>query len=205
MKNITLTKNFSRIWNKLTRHNQGSIMIEFAVVMPIIMLLLFGGFEIFRAMMVERKSNQTVSTMTNLVSQRQTLTSEGITDVFNAIEAVMNPFELGEDGQVIISYVTGGAANATVNVQCSATGNADLGSKVGSEGGTADLGIVPGNFSLADGETVVISEIYFRYEPIFTRIGSLYGGRSYDARDVYHLAIQKPRNGQITFPDGCPT
>jgi len=188
---------------KFMRNEKGTILIEFAFTFPIILLAMMAGFEVFRLLMMERKTNLTVNAMTNLISQNQFLADTGIQNAFDAVDHIMKPFAL-TNGQVIISYVTGGAGASTINVQCNGTSNAAYTSKIGTTGQNAQLGSIPGDFSLNDGETVVISEVYMDYSPLFFSLGGVLQSTLFAPREIYHISVQKPRFGDIIFTNGCP-
>jgi len=188
----------------LRKSEKGTILIEFAFVFPVVLLLLLGGFETFRLLMANRKSNMTVTSVGSLVSQNKTLTSGGIRDIFDAVGNIMKLLSLGSDGQIFVSYVTGSAGGNTIDIQCKGTSNSSLASRIGTQGGQADLTGIPGNFTIAPAETVIISEIVYHYQPIFINLSNWLSLGMFAAHDVYQVAVQKPRYNTITFSDGCP-
>lgn len=189
---------------KLRKSEKGTILIEFAFVFPVVLLLLLGGFETFRLLMANRKSSMTVATVGSLVSQNKTLTSGAIQDIFNAVENIMKPLSLGTDGQIFVSYVTGSAGGNTINIQCKGTANSALASKIGVQGGQANLTVIPGNFTIAPAETVIISEVIYHYQPIFVNLTNWLAKGMFATHDIYQVAVQKPRFNSIIFSDGCP-
>jgi len=188
----------------LRKSEKGTILIEFAFVFPVVLLLLLGGFETFRLLMANRKSNMTVTSVGSLVSQNKTLTSGGIRDIFDAVDNIMKPLSLGSDGQIFVSYVTGSAGGNTIDIQCKGTSNSSLASRIGSQGGQANLTGIPGNFTIAPAETVIISEIIYHYQPIFINLSNWLSLGMFAAHDIYQVAVQKPRYNTIIFSDGCP-
>ena len=188
----------------LKKSDKGTILIEFAYLFPIVMLLSLGGFETFRLLMAHRKANMTVTSVGNLVSQNKALNSGAIQNIFDAVTNIMNPLELSTDGQIFISYVTGTSDGNTIELQCKGTNNSGLVSKIGTEENEADLTRLPGSFSISENETVVISEIIYRYEPIIIDLSYWLHNSMFDSHDVYHVAVQKPRFTTIAFNDGCP-
>ncbi len=187
----------------LKKSEKGTVLIEFAYVFPVTIVLLIGGFETFRLMMAHRKSNMTVMSVGNLFSQNKVMKSHGIKNIFDAVENIMKPLDLGSDGQIFISYVTGTSGGNIINQQCKGTTNTAHASKIGYQGQKADLAKIPGTFSIAENETVVISEVVYKYEPVFVNFSSWMKSSMFAAHDVYHIAVQKPRYGSIEL-DGCP-
>lgn len=193
-----------RFIQTLKKSEKGAIMIEFALTFPITLLLLLGGFETFRLLMAHRKSNMTVTSVSNLVSQNKNLSSGAIQNIFDAVENIMKPLTLDQNGQIFISYITGTAGGNVINLQCTGTANTSLTSRLGAQGAQADLGTLPGNFSIAEFETVVVSEVIYRYEPIFVQLSSWQQNNMFATQDIYQAAVQKPRYGSINFDSGCP-
>lgn len=189
---------------QLRQSEKGTILIEFAFVFPVTIMLLLGGFETFRLLMAERKANMTVMSVGNLISQNKILNSVAVQNIFDAVDNIMKPLELGTNGQIFVSYVTGTAAGNNIDLQCTATANTELASKLGVQNQQADLTQIAGNFTVDQYETVVISEVVYRYEPVFVNLGDWFGASMFATHDVYHIAVQKPRYGEVTFTDGCP-
>ncbi|VAV89395.1 hypothetical protein MNBD_ALPHA01-2019 [hydrothermal vent metagenome] len=188
----------------LKKSERGTILIEFAYVFPITLTLLLGGFETFRLLMAHRKTNMTVMSVGNLVTQNKELDSGEIQNIFDAVENIMKPLQLTTDGQIFISYVTGTAGGNVISLQCSGTVNASIASQIGTEGNTADLNSLPGNFSIAETETVIISEVVYRYEPIIINLSNWMQNSMFATHNVYQVAVQKPRYETIDFSSGCP-
>lgn len=189
----------------LKKSEKGTILIEFAFVFPVTMMLFMGGFETFRLLMAYRKTNMTVMSVGNLISQNKNLDSDGIENIFTAVKNIMEPLDLGTDGQVFVSYVTGIAGGDNIiNLQCKGTQNASQASKIGIQGDSADLGQLPGNFTIDEFETVVISEVVYRYEPIFLNLSTWMKSSIFASQDVYNASVQKPRFTEINFINGCP-
>ncbi len=188
----------------LKKSERGTILIEFAYVFPITLILLLGGFETFRLLMAHRKTNMTVMSVGNLVSQNKELDSGEIQNIFDAVENIMKPLQLTTDGQIFISYVTGTAGGNVISLQCSGTVNASIASQIGTEGNTADLDSLPGSFTIAETETVVVSEVVYQYEPIIINLSNWLQNSMFATHNVYQVAVQKPRYETIDFSNGCP-
>ncbi len=188
----------------LKKSTKGTILIEFAYIFPVVLILLLGGFETFRLLMAHRKTNTTVMAVGNLVSQNKQLDSAAVQNIFDAVENIMKPLQLSADGQIFMSYITGTAGGNTIDLQCKGTTNISHASKIGAEGEEADLSRIPGNFTIADTETVVISEVVYRYEPMVMNLSGLLHNTIFAAHDIYHVAVQKPRYATIDFENGCP-
>jgi len=193
-----------RAIRNLKKSDKGTVLIEFAFVFPVTLLLLLGGFETFRLLMAHRKANTTVMSVSNLFSQNKSLNTAAISDIFDSVEHVMKPLELKNDGQVLISYITGNSTGNSIDLQCKSNALSPIVSKIGTVGNKADLTKIPGNFTIVDTETVVVAEVVYRYEPVFVNLTKWFDNGIFTAHDVYHVSVQKPRYTAITFNGGCP-
>ena len=70
----------------------GVSAVEFAVLMPVMTLLLLGSFDIARAITVKAKTSQLSSTISDFVSQNQTITEDDLDGIIAASKTVLYPF-----------------------------------------------------------------------------------------------------------------
>ncbi|MEQ8934296.1 MAG: hypothetical protein RIE56_00700, partial [Amphiplicatus sp.] len=91
----------------------------------------------------------------------------------------------GTDG-VSTGRVAGGAA-PTINWQRS-YGAGPGSSAVGSQGGTAS---VPGGVTLGDGDNVIVSEVFYDYQPLLME-------NVMNPSNLYNYAVYRPRFSTLT-------
>ena len=72
--------------------DKGAAAIEFAFVVPIMVLLFFGVLELSDALSKNRKVNYAATMLTDLVSQEQYLTNAEAQGMFTAVEQVLEPY-----------------------------------------------------------------------------------------------------------------
>ncbi|GER08190.1 hypothetical protein GCM10007972_04750 [Iodidimonas muriae] len=156
-----LTIRFRWLWAQ----RSGSILVETALVLPILLLLLAGAFELGRFMLANQKVSALAASMADMISQAdQGISESEINDVFGAIEHVSKPFDVGTDGRVIVSGVIGTSGNGNVvNWQRCAGGELSVRSQIGTQG--ARNVTLPGNLDLLDGDMAIVAEASFNYEP----------------------------------------
>ena len=75
------------------RETRGVAAVEFAFMAPILILLFVGTIELSSAVSVNRKLSRLSSTLSDLVSQSQSLTAADVEDIMNASAKVMYPYE----------------------------------------------------------------------------------------------------------------
>lgn len=87
---------------QLARDGQGGALVEFALVMPFMILLLVGSVELVGAYSAQRKVYHVAYAVADIVSQastQQPLTNAGLADVMSAGQTLMTP--LAADGSVL--------------------------------------------------------------------------------------------------------
>jgi Flp pilus assembly protein TadG len=180
-----------RTLGRLRRDQSGSSLIELGFAMPVLVTLLLGGVEIARYVLLHQKLDRVASSIADLVSQSETVSVADLQNIFDAAQYVAKPFDLPGEGAVIVSSISNplGSAATKVNWQQTGAGSIPATSQVGAPGGAATL---PTGFSVADGQSIIIAEVFFDYTPWilgnFTNVGQ-----------IYHRALFRPRYGGLTM------
>lgn len=78
---------------------------EFALILPIMVVLYIGGVELTRAMTANRKVAHLTSTIGDLVTQTRDITDTEMANIFEAAEAVMVPYETGDRLTILLNFV----------------------------------------------------------------------------------------------------
>lgn len=168
--------------------DQGNVVVEFALALPVLLLMLLASAELGRFVLLNQKIDRVAITMSDLVARAETINETELDDIFNAAAHVAEPFDLNGSGRVIISSVTNAdGEGATIAWQRSGGGSFIKVSEVGAEGETADL---PGDFAVREGETAIVSEVFFDFEPFLSEI-------IVSPRVVYRRAHHRPRLGTL--------
>lgn len=179
-----LASMFARIISRFARNDRGAVMVEVALLMPIIVIILLGGYEGTRYILLHQKLDRVTTTAGDLVSQASAVTPNELANVYESVEHIMSPFTLGVNGVVIITSVgRNGVNNPHVNWQDRGAGTHSGASKIGLDGTDATL---PGTFTIDGGETVIIAELYYNFTPtVFPA--------SFAAAEFYKVMVFKPR------------
>lgn len=82
----------------------GVSAIEFALILPLMLALYFGGVELTQGIIVDRKVKLTARTVADLVSQVATINNTGVDEALGASAAILAPFSTA-DATVIVSVV----------------------------------------------------------------------------------------------------
>ncbi|MEO1200149.1 MAG: TadE/TadG family type IV pilus assembly protein [Pseudomonadota bacterium] len=99
---------------RLGRDRKGTSAVEFALVLPLMLLLYFGGAELSDAIVVDRKVTSMTSAVGDLVAQSAIIDRREMDNIFEAASAVISPYdsdpiellvssiEIDEDGNGIV-------------------------------------------------------------------------------------------------------
>jgi Flp pilus assembly protein TadG len=87
-----LQAEFMRRSNKLRRDKSGVAAIEFAMIVPIMVMLFFGTVEFSQALTVDRRVAQIASTMADLVAQYDTLTYTQVDNIHTVAKSLVMPY-----------------------------------------------------------------------------------------------------------------
>lgn len=83
----------SALWHGLRRDTRGVSVVEFALILPVMMAMIFGTVEISNLLIADRKLVSATSTTADLFAQAKTVGDPDVEDIFKAGSAVMLPFD----------------------------------------------------------------------------------------------------------------
>lgn len=162
-------------------------MLEFAFAMPVLIGLVMGGVEFARFALVNQKMERVTSFVGDFVARAEALDESDFGDYFAAAQQLGVPFDLFSDGNIIVTSVTGEPGGPEVLWQQVGTGSVTQPSQIGVPGDAANL---PGILNVDEGEGLVITEVYFDFEPL------LLPGLV-PAHRLYFQAVYRPRRTAI--------
>jgi Flp pilus assembly protein TadG len=163
MRNVIL-----RLRNRLglrafSRDNRGSVLMEMAFVLPTMLVMFLGTTELGRYVYLNLKLQNTASGVADLATRDSTLTNAGLAEVYAAAAQIASPFDIGQSGVVVVSAVGVDSNDLPVVLwQSSGGGGLAEASRVGSPGGLAN---VPAGLVVEEGDTAIVSEIFYLYQP----------------------------------------
>jgi Flp pilus assembly protein TadG len=109
----------------LAGDREGVAALEFALILPIMLMLLFGGVEVTQAIACKRMVSLTASTVANIVTQYPTISqTEQMPDILNASTAVLTPYPVANAVVTVSLISVDNGGNATVAWSQSKNGTA---------------------------------------------------------------------------------
>ena len=179
----------TRILHRFLRKQDGIAAVEFALFLPILLTMFIGVVEITRYIIITQKTEKAAVTMSDLVAQSDDVSTSDLDILVEAAGEVMKPLDFSTSGFVIVSSVSRVGSNpATINWQYTGGGDFTQSSQIGFQGGAATL---PAGFTLDPNEGVIVAEVYFSFDPLFT-------GALLPSRTIYRVGVYKPRLGELT-------
>jgi Flp pilus assembly protein TadG len=158
---------------RFRRREDGVSAVEFALILPIMLILLFGCIEVGDALTIDRKVAHVASTLSDLVTQSKSVTSNDMTSIFGAAGLIVSPYS----SSALKMKVSGVSVdkNGKATVAWSAASNDKALTK-------GDPITVPA--AIATPNTfVVVSEVHYPYQPT---VGYVMTG-SFDLRSTFYL------------------
>lgn len=142
---------------------RGGVLVELGLVVPVLALLLTGGFEVSRYGVLHMKLESVAGTISDAVARMGEARTGEVDAILASADDIASPFDFARRGAVIVTSVSwDGPGRARVNWQRKAGGVA-AGSGLGKVGGTASL---PAGFTLAKDESAIITEAVYDYRPL---------------------------------------
>ncbi|MFT3989152.1 TadE/TadG family type IV pilus assembly protein [Aestuariivirga sp.] len=178
--------------NAFLRDNQGIAAIEMAFILPLLLFLYFGLFDITAMISLNRKITYSASVVADLVTQKQsTIASTEMDDFFNAAALVLKPTPVS--GVRIEVYQYRKVSNAVTN-QWSKK----------STGGTACGAPATTGFNnlMTDGNDLIVAVVCTTYKPYMASFLGDYilGSATFNMSEQIAL---RPRSSSTLDCTGC--
>jgi Flp pilus assembly protein TadG len=134
---------------------QGVAAVEFAIIVPILLMMLIGAVEIGTAIVIKDKVRTAASTLAQIANQYTTIHNSDMTAILGATAAIVTPYSTSPVSVVIseISINSGGSATVSWSDTLQGTARAP-GSSI----------VVPSAIA-APNTTLLLSEVSYLYQP----------------------------------------
>lgn len=180
------------------RQERGGILIEFAFALPILVTLMLGTVNTALYILLHQRMDRAASSISDLVAQPENITHAEVKLAYDAAEHLFGDmFDMKTNGHAIVTSVRGGTTedppariNFQIHKECD---DASHSSTVGSEAEAEAT--LPAGLDLQPGESVIVAEVYFEWEPMFF-------GDLIEAGTQYHVAFRRPRLGAGVLAGG---
>lgn len=174
------------LFSRFRSDDRAMILVELALLMPIFLSLLLVGVEMTRFMIINQKVERASATIADLVSQTTVMTEAGMASLFAVTGEIFEPFELGDEGSIIVSSIGADGGPAIIDWQRVHGGGTD-GSLFGEE---ADVATLPDGLTVNNGEHLIACEVFFEYTPMMLQ-------DILTEQTLYRFAVFRPRFGTL--------
>ena len=116
---------WANIWpmaSRFLRDRRAATAVEFAVIVPFALVLLAGEYTLTSAMSTKRKLTITAHAMADLVARQTTMNSSLMTNILNAAQQMIAPYDMS-DTTVVVAELTTDASGSTTVTWSQATTN----------------------------------------------------------------------------------
>jgi Flp pilus assembly protein TadG len=141
---------------RLLRDEKGGAVVEFALILPFMLLLLIGGVEVISVIEAQRRVSHVAYAIADLVAQEKAVTAAQVADVFVGGNLLMTPLSPAPLGQRIASFP------ADQNGVLSDTPDWVLNAPVAYAGGEAAK---PPSGTAAPDQSVIVADVSYTYTP----------------------------------------
>jgi Flp pilus assembly protein TadG len=141
----------------------GVAALEFAIMLPVLLLLIFGGFEGFRLIMAYQRVDRVAGIAADLASRLEGSATEG--DITNMLDGAMEaakPFPIAADGRIILSAIDNSGPRKILWQRCRGAGT--LASSIGTQNTNATMTGIRRTPSSTD-LVIFVAEVKMKYTP----------------------------------------
>ena len=186
-----------RTCRRFERDVRGAAAVEFALVLPVLLLMLVGAVEITRAVGVDRRVSTVTNMIADLVARETKLSAADVNAIYEIAAVAMAPYDTKELDLSIIPVMSSPSNAANVRVYPTTT-NRPAYHKGTVPPACQVYGLPTG--VLGKNESVVVIRANYRFVPLWT-------GYLLPSMDWEKTAIAKPRKALCVAFDGsnCTT
>lgn len=167
---------------QIFRDERGTAVLEFAFLLPIMLMLFIGAVEMTNVLRLDRKVVSAALTTADLVTQRRSISSAELDDVLRAAELIVEPFST--------SGLSIGVASVRFHHD-TGTGSVDWTRSLNG-GSVSDATAVAAGVA-TPGESVIVVRASYSYTPLFFDFVM-------SATTIEETAVLRPRRS--TFVEG---
>ncbi len=146
--------------HRFIKRRDGVAAAEFAIILPALILILFGTAEIGNALLIDRKVTRATQVIADLVAQEEVVSDSQLNDIMQAADEIMRPFPTS--AEIILTSVWRKSGESSTKVDWSVT-------KRGSAHTTGTPYTLP-SIVLDEEEGVIVAELTFPYQALFPNV-----------------------------------
>jgi len=163
---------------KILRDDRGNATMDFAFLVPILLMLFIGVVEITNILRLDQKVVAATQTAADLVTQRRSVTHAELNDILTAVELIFEPFAAAPHSVGIVSVVFDEDGDPEVDW-----------TKTKNSGSVPDALAVSAGLG-QPGDGVVVVRVTYDYAPVFFDF-------LLNPMEIEEMAVLRPRRSSI--------
>ena len=183
---MTLLSHPLRLFVRLCRRvgaiaddRRGVSAVEFAILLPLMITMFFGGTELSQAITIYRKVGHTASVLGDLVAQVSSMNATEMSNVFDAAVSIMSPYSSSSAKMMVAAVSWSGSAWKVEWVQTKNGGGSGW-----TKGSAPPSGQAPPDSLKNTAQWVIVAKVDYTYTSAFSQV---WGTSSIDLGDVAYL------------------
>lgn len=181
--------------NRFRRNQDGVAAVEFALLLPLFLVLYIGVIEFTQAFMVQRRASHSASMMADIVAQAGTVTPAQLSDFFAVGGLIMVPYSSTPLEGTVTSLVLNDKGEARVDWS--------YGSKAPPLGYDKVVP-VPAGILEKEGDSVILAETIYKYDSPFDISVPGFGDFLSDITTFKRRFYLRPREVASVSCTSCP-
>lgn len=177
-----------------TRARRGAAALEFAIVAPVLALLMLATADVVQLIRVYFRIERVAAEVANVTSQYERLRETDMGQILAAAQLIADDIQVTAlSGRTIVSLVEGTTSGNRVRWQRATTGDPanQFASRIGTPPNAASL---PTGMTMPVGQTLIVVEVFNRRSP-WLLAADLLGGGPPDT--LYAYFMTRPRAAQL--------
>jgi len=146
-----------RLVRRYLASTQGIAAVEFALLLPLLLLILFGMMDLGSAIVIKSKVRTAASTVSEIANQYTTIHNTDVSAILGAAAAVITPYSVSNASVVLSQITIDSSGKATVSWSDAQNGTART---VGSSYA------VPAGIAIAN-TVLLLGEVSYKFTPAF--------------------------------------
>ncbi|MBS1166695.1 MAG: TadE-like protein [Proteobacteria bacterium] len=181
-----MTRRFIRLVRRFVVERGGVSAVEFALILPLMLVIYAGCGELTTALILDRKVSRAASTISDLVAQQTSVSTTLMNSIFDATTAILEPYDssVAKVVVVVVDVTSSGQTVAWSKARHDTAATAKAAPPSGLKVPSAIASV---------GDEVVVGRVTYAYNSPFASImQSITGSSVYNLSHIFYL---KPRQG----------
>lgn len=182
------------------RHQTATVAVEFALLLPIFIILLFGTIEVVRYTQYNHKMDSATSQFINILNQNFNPSLADINIIMDAVTEMIRPFN-GNNLTIVVTAIQQNDPDLTILPDVMWQVKRDTGTSNPSQiapGGLGSKVKIPG-LSLRQSDQVIVVELFNQYPPLINTQWTQSLATIMAGDITYKFHIGRPRVGAFQF------